>query len=141
MTILPHNHVIMCDIDSTLIMHEEPQQFTATYIMGNTITHKQCTTKFVNVVDPLDETKTISVLPNEPMIRILREELSAGYAVFVWSKGRYAWAVNVLKALNIDHPNLFVMSKPTHYLDDKPCQEWMGYQVYLPPDQVYKNKG
>lgn len=141
MTILPYNHVIMCDIDSTLIMHEEPKPDVVFFGTFDVIKHGSNTHKFVNVVDPLDETKTISVLPNEPMIRILREELAAGYAVFVWSKGRYAWAVNVLKALNIDHPNLFVMSKPTHYLDDKPCQEWMGYQVYLPPDQVYKNKG
>lgn len=132
MTILPYNHVIMCDIDSTLIMHEEPQ-FDEHGLTNND--------NFIAVIDPLNKIKTISVLPNEPMIRILREELAAGYSVFVWSKGRYEWAVNVLKALNIDHPNLFVMSKPTHYMDDKPCQEWMGYQVYLPPDQVYKNKG
>lgn len=127
MNVLPYNHVVMCDIDSTLIMHVNPLD-TYPYDM-------------VKVVDPLDPSETIRVLPNEPMIRILREELAAGYLVVVWSKGRYEWARNVLKALNIEHDNIIVMSKPTHYMDDKPCEAWMGYQLYLPPDQVYKNKG
>lgn len=127
MIVLEHNHVIMCDVDSTLIMHED--------------TNTVFPTKHVKVVDPLDTTKTISVVPNEPMIRILREELAAGYLVVVWSKGRYQWAQNVLEALKLSHINIVVMSKPSHYLDDKPCQEWMGYQVYLPPNEVYKNKG
>lgn len=127
MRVIEHNHVIMCDIDSTLIMHVNP---------GSTAADSM-----VKVIDPIDSAKTIRVLPNEPMIRILREELAAGFLVVVWSKGRHQWAKNVLEALNIDHPNIMVMSKCSHYLDDKPCEEWMGPRVYLPPDQIYKNKG
>lgn len=129
MKILEHNHVIMCDIDSTLIIHELPHYENWVRKSG-----------FISVIDPLDETQSILVRPNHPMIRLLKEELAAGYLAVVWSKGRYQWAKNVLVALGIDHPNIVVMSKPSHYLDDKPCQEWMGYQVYLSPTDPYKSK-
>lgn len=127
MAVLEYNHVCTCDIDSTLIMHVEPAH--------------ELPDSLVSVIDPMDPTKIIQVLPNEPMIRILREELAAGYLVIVWSKGRYEWARAVLKALKISHKNIVIMSKPTHYMDDRPCEEWMGPRIYLPPDQIYKNRG
>lgn len=127
MKILPHNSVVMCDIDSTLIMHVNP--------------YHNDPWKLVRVIDPLNPEQFISVVRNEPMIRILREELHAGKLVVVWSRGRYEWAVAVLQALGIDHENIVVMSKPDAYLDDKPCIEWMGPRVYLEPTEIYKNKG
>lgn len=127
MKILPNNNVVMCDIDSTLIMHVNP--------------YHNDPWKLVRVIDPLNPEQFISVARNEPMIRILREELHAGKLVVVWSQGRYEWAVAVLQALGIDHENIVVMSKPNVYLDDKPCTEWMGHRVYLEPTEIYKNKG
>lgn len=129
MKIIAHNHVVMCDVDSTLVMHENPYPNLSLRL-------------FLKVPDPIEPDKFISVLPNEPMIRLLKEELAAGKHVVVWSRGRYAWATNVLIALGFkDYENLTVMSKPDAYLDDKPCEEWMGPRVWIDPNDVYKNKG
>lgn len=49
----------------------------------------------------------------------------------VWSAGGGDWAEAVVKALGIEEMVDIVMSKPSWYYDDKPCEDWMGKQIYL----------
>lgn len=74
---------------------------------------------------------------NEPNLAIVRERLARGATILAWSASGYKKVVAVLKALNIDHPNLYVSSKPSIYLDDIDAHEWMGKRVFLEPDCGY----
>lgn len=125
-TVIKNPYPVQFDVDDTLIMHGYP------YFEGQ---------KTLLVRDPLSHTESISVTLNEPMIRLLHEELAAGSFVIVHSRGRDGWADAVIEALGIDHPNLLVMTKPLVYFDDKPVQEWLPYRVYIKPDQPYKSRG
>jgi hypothetical protein len=71
------------------------------------------------------------------MVAVLKERLARGAAVLVWSASGYQKAVAVLKALKIDAPNLYVLSKPIAYADDIDCNEWMGKRIFLHPDCGY----
>lgn len=74
---------------------------------------------------------------HEPMVAVLKERLARGASVLAWSASGYKKVVAVLKALNIDAPNLYVSSKPIGYADDIDCGEWMGKRIYLDPDGGY----
>src|ERR1044072_4551713 len=70
------------------------------------------------------QTVNHEVVVHEPHVRLLKERLARGSLIVVWSAGGWAWANAVLEALEIDHENLLVMSKPYAYMDDKECQHW-----------------
>lgn len=108
---------IPCDIDETLICWgaSEPT---------------------IDFVDPFYG-NTLKVTPHRPNIKVLMNYLERGATILVWSRSGYKWAEAALKALGIDHPNIYVSSKPFAYLDDKPSQEWMGEQVCLPIDSKW----
>lgn len=74
---------------------------------------------------------------NEPNLAIVRERLARGATILAWSASGYQKVVAVLKALQLDHPNLYATSKPCNYLDDIEVQEWMGKRIFLEPDCGY----
>ena len=108
--------LIPCDIDQTLICWDSLPPPT-----------------MVEFIDPYDNRPRL-VVPHKPNIKIMMNYLERGATVLVWSRSGYKWAEAALKALNIDHDNIIVASKPFAYIDDKPGQEWMGEQVFLPID-------
>lgn len=118
MTVLETEQLITCDIDETLISWEQPA--------GNRITFRCPYTGDLLYVTPMYAN-----------IKVLTNHLARGTKVLVWSRSGYKWAVAALQALRIDHDNIIVASKPIGYIDDKPCQEWMGEQVYLPIDKKW----
>lgn len=81
--------------------------------------------------------KQLMVRVHEPNLAIVMERLARGATILAWSASGYQKAVAVLKALNISHERLFVTSKPVGYLDDKPCESWMGQRIWLDPDCHY----
>lgn len=128
MKVIRHENVVLFDIDSTLIMHVDPNDYYEA--------------ELIEVGDPLNPLKTIRVLPNAPMIRLLQEEHHRGSFIVIWSRGGYEWAESVVFALGFDKwEKLVVMSKALAYFDDKPVEEWLSHRVYLKPDEIYKNKG
>lgn len=118
MQILETEQLITCDIDETLISWEQPA--------GNRISFR-C---------PYSN-DWLSVTPMSANIKVLTNHLARGTKVIVWSRSGYKWAKAVLDALRIDHDNILVASKPIAYIDDKPCQEWMGEKVFLPIDSKW----
>lgn len=127
MKVINREALVMIDCDDTLVMHVDPEEVK--YVAD-----------FIEVKDPLSE-EFITVMVNEPMVRLLREEHHRGSCVVVWSRGGCEWARNVIRALGLENQVDYVMSKPLAYFDDKPIQEWLPYRVYIKPDTIYKNKG
>lgn len=126
MKIIQENPVFF-DIDETLVLAE-----------SNIWDLKRPYAKYVDVIDPLDSVKTISMRIHEPMVRLLKEEKARGSRVIVWSRGGWHWARNVIEALQLDNYVDEVMTKPLVYFDDLDISEWLKYRVYLHPDTPYK---
>ncbi len=93
--------------------------------------------KAVHFTDPYSkDQKTVRI--HEANVKILTNHIARGTLIVAWSKSGPAWARAAFQALNLSHhKNIIVIAKPIGYLDDKPCQDWMGEQVYLPIDSAY----
>lgn len=91
----------------------------------------------VQVYDAVTK-KFLTMIANESMIRLLKEEKHRGSHVTVWSRGGYEWAANVVRALDLVPYVDQVMTKPLAYMDDLDIGEWLKYRVYIPPTTVYK---
>jgi hypothetical protein len=122
MKILAKEQIVFFDIDSTLILENQPSSM-----------HD------IKVEDPLDSTHHVWVQPHTAMIRLLKEEYSRGSTVIVWSRGGYQWAANVIKALGLEEMVNMAMSKPMVYFDDMPIEKWLPYRVYLEPGTKYRS--
>lgn len=120
MKTINNERIIPVDVDETLVMHD----FSA---IDNT----------VDITDPYTVAR-IEVRPNEPMIKILKDEKARGAFIVVWSRGGYAWAKAVIEALDLTEYVDLVMSKPTVYLDDKEVSTWLRDRVWVSPDTKYK---
>lgn len=120
MKILATEQLIFCDVDETLILwgkikkHHKAIAYTCPYTKAQ-----------------------LMVRVHEPNLAIVKERLARGATIIVWSASGWKKAAAITKALNLSHPKLIVTSKPVGYLDDKPCESWMGQQIYLDPDSHY----
>lgn len=123
MKVVKNERIVPVDIDDTLVMHQN---------YDNIAFPK-------SIRDPYEDCKYVEVWPNLPMIKIMKEEHKRGSFVIVWSKGGFAWAEAVIKALQLEEYVDMIMSKPFVYLDDKDVGEWLKDRVYLKPTTIYKN--
>jgi phosphoserine phosphatase len=128
MQVIKNERISPFDVDGTLVLHLNPTELSKF--------------KTVEVWDPI-HSAFLTVGIHEPNLRLLKEELHRGAQVIVWSAGGNEWAQNVVTALNLDHYDIIVMTKPHTYYDDKDVADWMTRRVYLGPNEVYKsiNKG
>lgn len=115
------------DVDDTLIMTSHG--FASPLDLG----------RLVDVICPLTG-KNLLYKANEPMIRLLEEEIHKGSFTVVWSRSGYAWAEAVVKGLGLFGKVNLIMDKPLAYFDDKEISDWLRYRVYINPDVPYKNK-
>lgn len=122
MNIIRNERPIQVDVDETLVIHENPLSYS----------------RFVQVSDPHEVGKTITLGVNEPIIKVLKDEKKRGSFITVWSRSGYAWAAAVVTALELGEYVDIVMTKPISYIDDKPVEQWLTDRVYLHPDTVYK---
>jgi hypothetical protein len=120
MKVIATEDLLPFDVDFTLIMH------------GKIKKHH----KVICYTCPYSK-QQLTVRVNEPMVAVLKERLARGSTVMVWSKSGYKKAEAVLRALNIDHANLYVTTKFRDYADDKPISEWSGERIWLDPDSGY----
>ncbi len=114
MIVLDSEFVVCVDIDSTLIMYEP------TFVGQEPLF----------VTDPYDG-QVRDVYPHMDHIKLLRRAKARGMAVIVWSKAGKKWAERIVVYLSLGTHVDLVLTKPTFYIDDKPCQEWMGNREYL----------
>lgn len=124
MTVIENEQMVFVDVDGTLIIHVDPDDTSHGL-------------KLLDVLDPVTNSHVIVGI-NEPMVRLVKEEWHRGSHVFVWSRGGYAWAANVVKALGLAPCVHFVLSKPLVYFDDLESSEWLKHRVFLDPKTVYK---
>ncbi len=126
--VIKSERVIMVDIDGTLVMHEFDKS------IPNAV--------YVDILDPVyTDGTTIKLRVNEPMLRLVHEEIARGSQVCFWSRGGFEWATNVVTALDLhSYPKAetIVMTKPFAYFDDADVSSWMPDRVYIGPDVPYK---
>lgn len=70
-------------------------------------------------------------IPIEEHVQLLRIKKARGYYIIVWTQNGYAWGEAIVKALKLDSIVDVVMTKPNGYLDDLPCNEWMGNRIFI----------
>lgn len=121
MKIFENEQVICCDIDDTLVLWSP-----------------DAPGKRIKIPCAYSLHSDFDLAVHEPHVRLVRERLERGAIMIVWSQGGHKWARKVLESLGLLHENVHVYSKPIAYIDDKPCERWMGDRVYLPPDSPWK---
>lgn len=121
MKTINNEHITFFDCDDTLVMHRE-----------------HVTKNIVSIFCPIEK-KFLILEKNTAMIRLLKEEKARGSHVIVWSRGGFAWAESVVKALGLEGHVHQVMTKPLVYFDDKDIREWLPHRIYLGPETNYKN--
>lgn len=70
------------------------------------------------------------LVPNFKNIQFLKKTKEEGGGVVVWSAGGWAWAKEVVETLGLEDYVDLVISKPTGYIDDLNCTEFMGTRYY-----------
>jgi hypothetical protein len=121
MKINKNEYVVFFDCDHTLIFPTNPT------VPGIKVQVYDAVTK-----------KFLTMIGNESMIRLMKEEKHRGANVKVWSRGGWEWAANVVRALDLVPYVDEVLTKPLAYMDDLDIGEWLKYRVYIPPTTVYK---
>lgn len=112
-------HLIQCDnvaffdVDDTLVTTDYgPHQFDET-------------------IDVESHGISVKVIPIYRHIELLKQFKGRGFTVCVWSQGGWAWADAVIHTLELDEFVDLIICKPKWYVDDLPCQEFMGKRTYL----------
>lgn len=118
--IIKSEQVLPVDIDGTLIIWGKVRKGDKALRYTCPYTNQQMTVRIH--------------LPN---VAIVKERLARGATILAWSASGYAKAKAVLTALEIDSPNLIILSKPIGYMDDIECSEWMGKRIFLDEDCKY----
>lgn len=111
--------VTMCDCDDTLIMWSKDSTENITPGPNK-----------IAIIDPYDGV-TLYLTPHKRHIKLLNDHLERGKKVVIWSAGGAPWALAVATALGFADKDVIVMCKPSVYVDDLQCQEFMGSRIYL----------
>ncbi len=118
MIVIPHEQILACDIDDTLVTM-------------NGVTKDSCD---FAIKDPYDVLGTMYFKAMWPNINLVKRGFQRGLRYFAWSFAGVKHAQAVVLALNMEPYFEFVMTKPTRYIDDKPVTEWLTGRTWLPPD-------
>lgn len=107
---------VFIDVDKTLIMPQKEKDIT----------------DYNDVIDFDYAGETVYMKPHKLHIDLVKHYKARGYHVTVWSANGFAWAKQAVEKLGlIDHVD-HVRSKPVKFVDDMPCEDWMGQRVYIP---------
>lgn len=119
MLLIDNEQVIGCDVDDTLVMWDDSYDNS-----------KVMSSNRIAVVDPYTG-KTVFLTPHRRHIDLVRKFFIRGKTVVFWSQQGAKWAETIVKALGLEHDNAVIMTKPSAYIDDLPCTEWMGNRIYI----------
>lgn len=67
--------------------------------------------------------------PHKKHIEMLKDFKRHGCMVMVWSAGGADWAREVVTKLGLTDSVDLIITKPLHYIDDLPADEWM-FRIY-----------
>lgn len=125
MDVMATDQVVTIDVDDTLVLWPENQK-TFPYNQSHTQPYEGA----VAFNDPYDN--SINYLtPHQKHIDLIKKYKGRGFTVIVWSAGGYKWAASVVKTLGLESFVDIVLTKPSRYVDDLPCEKWMGNRVYI----------
>lgn len=109
-----HELVFFSDVDDTLIFE---------YAHGEYDLREWITLDYYGT--PVD--RVIS----KKHVNFLKSLRARGYYIIVMTGNGKQWADEVVDKLGLKDIVSQTMMKPLKYLDDLPCQEWMGTRIYL----------
>jgi hypothetical protein len=113
--IISPEHIVYIDVDNTLVVHHK----FGTEPIGP-----------LKLTDPYDG-EVYDIWPHKSHIRLLKRLPSRGYSVILWSVAGPRWAEAVARCLKIEHLVYACVCKPSFYVDDKDCTDWMGQRVFI----------
>lgn len=112
-----YNEQIVCfDVDDTLVLYDPD--------------YSDPNVDIVYFTNPYDGS-LIGLTPHHQHLDLMKKYKGRGYYVVVWSAGGVKWAESVVKTLGIEQYVDLVTTKPSKYVDDLPCGEWMGNRVFI----------
>lgn len=125
MQVYETDQVVCCDVDDTLVLWPEnhPERFPGK-------SFAQPFEGSVAFFDPYDGS-TNNLVPHISHTNLIKKYKGRGFTIIVWSAGGYKWAESVVKTLGLESFVDLVLTKPSRYVDDLLCQEWMGNRVYI----------
>lgn len=116
MIIIENEHIVMTDIDDTLLMwpkdHQKPGK-------GKVL-----------VVCPYSGLKTY-LKPHKKHINLIKKYHGRGMVIVAWSAAGYKWAEAAIKAVKLEDYITLVLTKPSKFMDDLKAEEILGVRVYL----------
>ncbi len=126
MKIIDSEHVVMVDVDDTLVLWGKDHRIPLAATCDNNFNdHRKL------FVDPYTG-DNLYLTPHNVHIRLLRQYKGRGFTIVVWSMAGVRWSESVVKTLGIEDIVDYCMSKPSKHLDDKSeVDSIIGSRVYL----------
>lgn len=118
---MPGDKVAMFDCDDTLVMWG-----TDSHVKYDEEIYKKENAIEFNYEDTYGHKTVFYLVPNKKTITLMKHLKQTGTKIVVWSAGGAPWAKCVVETLGISHMVSIIMCKPTWYVDDLHCTEWMG---------------
>lgn len=133
------SQVVFCDVDDTLVKWGScppEEQGTAIPITCPISRYRKAAEDELGEELPKDEEYQVGewteyLRPHKKHIEQLKQHKMRGHVIVIWSAGGDEWAMAVVKALKLEAYVDLVISKPTWYYDDIPCQEFMGKRIWM----------
>lgn len=113
---LEDKETIYCDVDGTLVLHQDE------------CTPEQMEEFGIIIPECLIEHKSkykYRVVPHLPHIKLLKEFKTKGKQIVVWSQGGSNWAEAVVEYLELREYVDLIINKPTWFIDDLPTNYFM----------------
>lgn len=112
MKVVTNEHIVQCDVDSTLVFECSEHHADAILVLYYGIP------KFVR--------------PHQQHLNFLMALKARGYYIRVHSHNGYRWAEEVVNALKFENIVDEVCTKPSKTIDDMPFEEWLNPRIFIP---------
>lgn len=110
---------IVVDVDDTLILYPYDLTRDSALAFGC----KEFTDVYTG--------ESFLALPSKEHIKLIKYYKSRGFYIMVHSGNGFKHAESIVKQLGIEEFIDEVCTKSIRYVDDLPCNEWMGGRIYL----------
>lgn len=131
MLVIPNECLTGVDVDETLVNMVNPYKEENGTPVGES-NGVLLLNYDLSVEDPYGILGTIFLKRNNPNINMVKRGHARGYEYFIWSRAGVKWAELIARELDMEMYFEFCMSKPAAYVDDLPCEQWMGERSWLP---------